>query len=98
MSSTMLPARDDIMRAMGPYLQNRMVDFAHFFHADWYGGAGFIVKIQHHRSNIWALREFTYFCDNRLVFLIPFSQDVFPDPPQCPCQVWCLWACKRLSC
>ncbi len=28
----------------GPYLQNRMVDFAHFLHADCYGGAGFTMK------------------------------------------------------
>ncbi len=28
----------------GPYLQNRGVDFVHFLHADWYGGAGFTMK------------------------------------------------------
>ncbi len=28
----------------GAYLQNRMVDFAHFLHVDWYGGAEFTMK------------------------------------------------------
>ncbi len=30
--------------AMGPYLLNREVDFANFFHANWYGGVGFTMK------------------------------------------------------
>ena len=28
----------------GPYLENRLVDFIHYLHADWYSGAGFTMK------------------------------------------------------
>ncbi len=28
----------------GAYLQNRVVDFSRFLHADWYGGAGFTIN------------------------------------------------------
>ena len=83
----------------GPYLQNRWVDFVHFLHADWYGGAGSTMKLvwwsRVHHEKFSTIGSISEPWENFLIsittdgnFQIPFLRRRFRALRDCLCAIW----------